>query len=440
MDLFSNLKEEHIKKNAPLADRMRPECIEEVFGQEHILGPGKLLRRAIESDRLSSLIFFGPPGSGKTTIAHVIAKKTSGHFMKINAVTSGVQDIRKLINEAEERIGMYGKQTIVFIDEIHRFNKAQQDVLLPAVESGKIILIGATTENPYFSINSALLSRSLIFELKALDESTIIKLLKRSKEDKEKGLGNYNFEITDEALKHLAYYAQGDVRRALNGLELAVMSTKPDEKGIRHITLEIVEESIQRPAVLYDKTGDYHYDIISAFIKSMRGSDPHATLHYLARMLDAGEDPRFIARRIIVHAAEDVGLAEPQALVVAQSAAQAFESLGLPEGRLVLAEAALYVALAPKSNSVLKGIDGALSDIKKGHVGPVPLHLKDSHYKGAEKLGYGKGYLYPHQFPGHFVKQQYLPDKLINKKYYYPSSEGLEKNLKSKYPFEEDGE
>jgi putative ATPase len=324
---------------------------------------------------------------------------------------------------------MYGRQTIVFIDEIHRFNKAQQDVLLPAVESGIIILIGATTENPYFSINSALLSRSLIFELNTLTEENILQLLKRSIKDKEKGLGNYNFEITDEALKHLAYYAQGDARRALNGLELAVLSTKPDDLGKRNITLEIVEESIQRPAVLYDKTGDQHYDIISAFIKSMRGSDPHATLHYLARMLDAGEDPRFIARRIIVHAAEDVGLADPQALVVAQSAAQAYEFLGLPEGRLVLAEAALYVALAPKSNSVIKGIDGALSDIRKGKIGTVPLHLKDSHYKGAEKLGHGKGYLYPHDFPGHFVEQQYLPDNLKNQKYYHPSSQGQEKDI-----------
>lgn len=430
MNLFTTLKEEHLKKNAPLADRMRPENLDELIGQEHILGDGKLLRRAIESDRLSSVIFYGPPGSGKTTIANVIAKKTHGYFIKVNAVTAGVQDIRKLITEAEEGLTLYQKHTIVFIDEIHRFNKAQQDVLLPAVENGIIILIGATTENPFFSINSALLSRSLIFGLNPLTEDAIIKLLERCLEDKEKGLGNYKFKITKEAIKHLAVYAQGDARRALNGLELAVISTEPDKSGLRSITLETVEESMQKPAVLYDKTGDQHYDVISAFIKSMRGSDPHATLHYLARMLDAGEDPRFIARRIIVHAAEDVGLADPQALVIAQSAAQALEFIGLPEGRLVLAQAALYIALAPKSNSVLKGIDGALADIKKGNIGSVPLHLKDSHYGGSQKLGHGKGYLYPHNFPGHFVKQQYLPDKLINKKYYIPSTEGNETRSK----------
>jgi len=427
MNLFSTLKEEHLRKNAPLADRMRPESLDDLLGQEHILGPGKLLRRAIESDRLSSLIFYGPPGSGKTTIANVITRVTKGHFTKLNAVTSGVQDIRKLITDAEERLAMYQKHTVVFIDEIHRFNKAQQDVLLPAVESGVIVLIGATTENPYFSINSALLSRSLIFGLNPLTEDTILKLLEKSIADKEKGLGNYKIEITQEALKHLAYFAQGDARRALNALELAVLSTEPDNKGFRNMTVETVEESIQRPAVLYDKTGDQHYDVISAFIKSMRGSDPDATLHYLARMLEAGEDPRFIARRIIVHAAEDVGLADPQALVIAQSAAQALEYIGLPEGRLVLAQAALYIALAPKSNSVLKGIDGALSDVRKGKVGLIPPHLRDSHYNGAQKLGHGQGYLYPHDYPGHYIKQQYLPDVLKNSRYYIPSGEGKEK-------------
>ena len=340
-----------------------------------------------------------------------------------------MQDIRKLIVEAEERLGMYQKTTIVFVDEIHRFNKAQQDVLLPVVESGVIILIGATTENPYFSINSALLSRSLIFGLTPLSEKNIRILIKRSIEDKEKGLGNYKIEVSEEALEHLAHYAQGDARIALNGLELAVLSTQPDHKGIRKINLETVEESIQRPAVLYDKTGDQHYDVISAFIKSMRGSDPHATLHYLARMLDAGEDPRFIARRIVIHAAEDIGLADPQALIIAQNAAQALNFIGLPEGRLVLAQAALYIAVAPKSNSVLRGIDEALNDVKKGVIGPVPQHLRDSHYKGAHMLGHGKGYLYPHDYPGHYVEQQYLPDGLSDKKYYVPSGEGREQEL-----------
>ncbi|KJS20319.1 MAG: ATPase AAA [Clostridiaceae bacterium BRH_c20a] len=429
MDIFSTLKDEHLKKVSPLADRMRPKTLDELEGQEHLLAPGKLLRRAIESDRLSSIIFHGPPGSGKTTIASVIASVTKGHFTKINAVTAGVQDIRKLIVEAEERLGMYQKTTIVFVDEIHRFNKAQQDVLLPVVESGVIILIGATTENPYFSINSALLSRSLIFGLTPLSEKNIRILIKRSIEDKEKGLGNYKIEVSEEALEHLAHYAQGDARIALNGLELAVLSTQPDHKGIRKINLETVEESIQRPAVLYDKTGDQHYDVISAFIKSMRGSDPHATLHYLARMLDAGEDPRFIARRIVIHAAEDIGLADPQALIIAQNAAQALNFIGLPEGRLVLAQAALYIAVAPKSNSVLRGIDEALNDVKKGVIGPVPQHLRDSHYKGAHMLGHGKGYLYPHDYPGHYVEQQYLPDGLSDKKYYVPSGEGREQEL-----------
>lgn len=418
MNLFENAQKDFLKKNAPLADRMRPEKIEEIIGQEDILAPGKLLRRAIEADRLTSVIFYGPPGTGKTTIANVIAKRTSGNFAKLNAVTQGVQDLRKLIQEAEDFLNLYQKKTIVFIDEIHRFNKAQQDALLPAVEKGIIILIGATTENPYFSINSALLSRSLIFRLNPLQKEDIIKLLRRSLEDKEKGLGNYKVKITEEALSHLADSAQGDARIALNGLELAVLSTPPDNQGFRQINLKTAEESIQKPAILYDKTGDQHYDVISAFIKSMRGSDPDATLHYLARMLEAGEDPRFIARRIVIHAAEDVGLADPQALVVAQAAAQALEFVGLPEGRIILAEAALYIALAPKCNAVVKGINAAIKDIRHGNIGPVPLHLRDSHYPGAQKLGHGQGYLYPHDFPGHYVKQQYLPDILKDKKYF----------------------
>lgn len=417
MDLFSSLKEDSLKRNAPLAERMRPRTLDEIWGQEDILAPGKLLRRSIEGDRLRSLVFYGPPGSGKTSIAAVIARVTKGFFAKINAVTSGVQDIRKIITEAEERLGMYQQKTIIFIDEIHRFNKNQQDALLPAVESGLITLIGATTENPYFSINAALLSRSLIFKLQPLKEEDIIKILKKSIADKERGLGNYKIEITAEALKHFASYAQGDVRVALNGLELAVITTQPNENGVRIIDLQTAEDSIQKPAIIYDKTGDQHYDVISAFIKSMRGSDPDATLHYLARMLEAGEDPRFIARRIVVHAAEDVGLADPQALVVAQNAAQAIEFIGMPEGRLILAQAALHIALAPKSNLVLTGIEAALEDVKNGKIGPVPLHLRDSHYQGAAKFEHGKGYLYPHNYPGNYVEQQYLPDVLVGRKY-----------------------
>lgn len=425
MNLFTSVKEDHLKKAAPLAERMRPETLDEIIGQEEILAQGKLLRRAIETDRLSSLIFHGPPGSGKTTIASVIAHVTKKHFAKLNAVTAGIQDLRKLIGDAEERLGMYQQQTIVFIDEIHRFNKGQQDALLPAVERGLVILIGATTENPYFSINAALLSRSLIFKLNPLATQDIINLLKRSLKNN-KGLANYKIEITEEALWHFAHSAQGDARIALNGLELAVLSSPPNNEGVRLIDLDTAEESIQRPAIVYDKTGDEHYDIISAFIKSMRGSDPDATLHYLARMLDAGEDPRFIARRIVIHAAEDVGLADPQALVIAQSAADAINFIGLPEGKLILTQAALYIALAPKSNSVLKGINSALKDVTQGNIGPVPLHLKDSHYSGAKKLGHGQGYKYPHNYPQANVKQQYLPDALTNKRYYCPSPNGQE--------------
>jgi len=426
MNLFDSAKEEHLKRVAPLADRMRPQNLDEIVGQEEILAPGKLLRRAIEADRISSLIFYGPPGSGKTTIASVIARVTKGQFERLNAVTAGVQDLKKLIREAEDRLGMYQKRTIVFIDEIHRFNKSQQDALLPAVESGVIILIGATTENPFFSINSALLSRSLIFKLNPLAQEDIVKLLTRSLKDKRRGLGNYKINITKDALYHFANFAQGDARIALNGLELAILSSPPNAQGIREIDLITAEESVQRPAIIYDKTGDQHYDVISAFVKSLRGSDPNATLHYLARMLEAGEDPRFIARRIVIHAAEDVGLADPQALVIAQSAIQAIEFIGLPEGKLILAQAALYIALAPKSNSVLKGINDALKDVRQGKIGPVPLHLRDTHYAGAKKLGHGQGYQYPHNKPGHYVQQQYLPDILIDSKYYFPSNEGQE--------------
>ncbi|MGI6588923.1 MAG: replication-associated recombination protein A [Peptococcia bacterium] len=423
MDLFSSVGEATRQERAPLATRMRPESLNEVVGQRHLIGEGKLLRRAIEADQLGSLIFYGSPGTGKTTLAYVIARTTKAHFVRLNAVTSGVNDLRKVIREAEEQLRYYQQGTILFIDEIHRFNKAQQDALLPAVEEGKLVLIGATTENPYFSVNSALLSRSRLFRLEPLSVEDIRELLQRAIKNQEKGLGNYRLQISQEALNHFAEVARGDARQALNGLELAVLSTLPNEAGVRVIDLAVAEESIQEKAVVYDKTGDQHYDVISAFIKSMRGSDPDAALHYLARMLHAGEDPRFIARRIIIHAAEDVGLADPMALVVAQAAARGLEMVGLPEGRLLLAEATLYIACAPKSNSLL-AIDEALKDVQKGKYGAVPFHLRDAGYPGAEELGHGQGYRYPHDYEGHYVEQDYLPAELQGTKYYQPSGMG----------------
>lgn len=418
MTLFEINKQETLQKNAPLAQRMRPQTLDEILGQEHIIGPGKLLRRAIETDKLSSLIFWGSPGCGKTTIASVIANVTNKFYASLNAVTDGVADLRKITAKAEENLSMYGKQTILFIDEIHRFNKGQQDALLPWVEKGLIVLIGATTQNPYFSLNPALLSRSMIFELQPLKKADIEQILQRSCADVKRGLGAYKLEITQEAVDHLCNCCQGDARIALNGLELAVLSSRPDERGVRVIDLSVVEESIQRPAVIYDNTGDEHYDIISAFIKSMRGSDPDATIYYLARMLDAGEDPLFIARRIVIQAAEDVGLADPQALQIAQSAAAALQFIGMPEGRIILAEAALYVAKAPKSNSACMSIDNALAQVRAGNIGPVPNHLKDSHYAGAKKLGHGVGYQYPHNAPSGWLPQQYLPDNLKDAVFY----------------------
>ena len=418
MSLFDIQKTDTLNKNAPLAQRMRPQNLDEILGQDHIIGPGKLLRRAIETDKLSSLIFYGSPGCGKTTIATVIANVTDKFYESLNAVTDGVAELRKITGKAEENLSMYGKQTILFIDEIHRFNKGQQDALLPWVEKGLIVLIGATTQNPYFSLNPALLSRSMIFELKPLSKADIAVLIDRSCKDLKRGFGAYKLDVTAEAIAHLCNCSQGDARVALNGLELAVLSSKPNENGVRVIDLSVVEESIQRPRVVYDNTGDEHYDIVSAFIKSMRGSDPDAAIYYLARMLDAGEDPLFIARRIIVHAAEDVGLADPQALQVAQSAAAALQFIGMPEGRIVLAEAALYVAKAPKSNSVITAIDNALAAVQSGKIGAVPNHLKDAHYAGAQKLGHGIGYQYPHDYPSGWVAQQYLPDNLAGEKFY----------------------
>lgn len=418
MTLFDSIQEDTLKKNAPLAERMRPETINDILGQEHILGPGKLLRRAIETDRLSSLIFWGTPGCGKTTIASVIAKTTDKYYVKMNAVTDGVPELRKITAKAEENLSLYGKQTILFIDEIHRFNKGQQDALLPWVEQGKLILIGATTQNPYFSLNPALISRSMLFELHPLSNDDIVSLLNRSITDVKRGLGSYKIRITNDAINHLSNCSQGDARIALNGLELAVLSTTPDDNGIRNIDLNTVEESIQRPSIVYDNTGDDHYNIISAFIKSMRGSDPDATVYYLARMIDAGEDPMYIARRILVHACEDVGLADPMAITIAQSACAAVQQVGMPEGRIILAEAALYIAKAPKSNSVISAIDSALSLVRSGKNGPVPNHLKDTHYAGAAKEGYGAGYQYPHNFSGGWVAQQYLPDNLVGYQFY----------------------
>ena len=417
-NLFDTNKKETLQKNAPLAQRMRPQTLDEILGQEHIIGPGKLLRRAIETDKLSSLIFWGTPGCGKTTIASVIANVTNKFYASLNAVTDGVADLRKVTATAEENLAMYGRQTILFIDEIHRFNKGQQDALLPSVEKGLIVLIGATTQNPYFSLNPALLSRSMVFELKPLQKSDIETILRRSCEDVKRGLGTYQLNVTQEAIDHLCNCSQGDARIALNGLELAVLSSRPNEEGIRVIDLSVVEESVQRPAIVYDNTGDDHYDIISAFIKSMRGSDPDAAVYYLARMLDAGEDPMFIARRIVIHACEDVGLADPHALQVAQSAASAVQFIGMPEGRIILAEAAIYVAKAPKSNSVICAIDSALSQVRSGKNGPVPDHLKDSHYAGAKLLGHGVGYQYPHDDPSGWVPQQYLPNNLADAVFY----------------------
>lgn len=417
-DMFSLAGEAEQQQHRPLADRMRPETIQDILGQEHILAEGKLLRRAIDADRLTSLIFFGPPGCGKTTIARVIANTTARSFAQLNAVTDGLAELRKVLATAQEQLNLYGKQTILFIDEIHRFNKAQQDGLLPAVEKGLVILIGATTQNPYFSLNPALLSRSMIFELKPLNDSAVQDLLKRALQDLTYGLGAFETQIDDEALAHFIRYAGGDVRSALNALELAVLSTIPDAKGIRHIDIQIAEESIQRPQVVYDATGDEHYDVISAFIKSVRGSDVNAALYYLARMIDAGEDPLFIARRLVILSAEDIGQAEPYGICVAQSAADALQLVGMPEGRIILAHATVYLARAPKSNAAYMGVDQALSDIRQGELGSVPNHLRDSHYAGAKKIGRGIGYQYPHDFPNHHIEQSYLPENLRNKIYY----------------------
>lgn len=431
MDLFDYMRTNTMKQESPLASRMRPETLDQVVGQKHIVGPGTLLYRAIKADQLGSIIFYGPPGTGKTTLAKVIAHTTKAEFCQINATVAGKKDMEEVVQKAKDTLGMYGRRTILFVDEIHRFNKSQQDYLLPFVEDGTLILIGATTENPYFEVNGALLSRSRIFELKALEKEDILELLHRAVTDVEKGMGSYRAVLDEDAADFLADVANGDARAALNALELGVLTTPRAEDGKIHIDLEVAQECIQKRAVRYDKDGDNHYDTISAFIKSMRGSDPDAAVYYLGRMLYAGEDIKFIARRIMIHAAEDVGMADPQALNVAVSAAQAAERIGMPEARIILAEAVIYIASAPKSNSVISAIDQAMEAVRTEKTRPVPVHLKDTHYKGAEKLGHGAGYLYPHDFPGHYVKQQYLPDGMEGRTFYHPSDEGFEKEVKN---------
>lgn len=431
MDLFEYARELNKDKEAPLAGRMRPQTLDEVVGQSHIIGKDKLLYRAIKADKLGSIIFYGPPGTGKTTLAKVIANTTEANFVQMNATTSGKKDMQEAVQNAKEALGMYQKKTILFIDEIHRFNKAQQDYLLPFVEDGTIILIGATTENPYFEVNQALISRSNVFQLYSLEKEDIKKLLHRAVYDEEKGMGIYHAEITDEALDFLADMAEGDARSALNAIELGILTTEPDENGKIVIDIETAQECIQKRVTRYDKSGDNHYDVISAFIKSMRGSDPDAAVYYLARMIDAGESVTFIARRIMICASEDVGNADPQALGVAVSASLAVERIGLPEARIILAQAVTYVASAPKSNAAYMAVDQALDAVRHKKIGQVPNHLRDAHYKGAAKLGHGIGYRYAHDYPEHYVKQQYLPDELVGTTFYEPTQNGYEKNISS---------
>ncbi len=425
-DLFESTRKKN-NKNVPLAVRMRPRTLSEFVGQSHILGEGKLLRRAIDADRIASLILYGPPGTGKTALAHVIAGITKAHFHEINAVISNVQELRDAIRASKERERANDKKTILFIDEIHRFNKAQQDVLMPDVEKGNPVLIGATTHNPFFSLVSPLISRSIVFELKKLSKEDVIKILKNAAKDKERGLGKISVKISEDVLSFLAEASDGDARKALNALEVGVLTTRPDKKGAIDFNIKIAEESIQKKSVVYDKDEDGHYDTISAFIKSMRGSDPDAALYWLAKMLYAGEDPRFIARRIVICAAEDVGNADPQAIVVANAAFQVSEFVGMPECRIPLAQAVCYIACAPKSNAVYLGIDKAMKDVEESRTLEVPIYLKDASYRGAKKLDHGQGYKYAHQYDGHYVEQDYIPEKRI---YYEPTDIGYEKKIK----------
>lgn len=431
MDLFDFMRENTMDKESPLASRLRPATLDEVVGQQHIIGKDKLLYRAIKADKLGSIIFYGPPGTGKTTLAKVIANTTSADFKQINATVAGKKDMEEVVAAAKDNMGMYGKKTILFVDEIHRFNKGQQDYLLPFVEDGTLILIGATTENPYFEVNGALLSRSRIFELKPLEKEDIRELIHRAVYDKDRGMGTYNAVIDDEAEDFLADTANGDARAALNAVELGILTTERDKvDGKIHIDLAVAQECIQKRAVRYDKNGDNHYDTVSAFIKSMRGSDPDAAVYYLARMLYAGEDIKFIARRIMICASEDVGNADPQALTVAVSAAQAVERIGMPEAQIILSQAVTYVATAPKSNAACMAVSAAREAVASKRTMPVPVHLQDKHYKGAEKLGHGMGYKYAHDYPKHYVNQQYLPDGMEGSVFYEPSDNGYEREIK----------
>ncbi len=431
MDLFEYMREKNMESEAPLAARLRPTTLEEVVGQQHIVGKDKLLYRAIKADKLSSIIFYGPPGTGKTTLAKVIAHTTSADFMQINATAAGKKDMEEVVAKAKDNQGMYGKKTILFIDEIHRFNKGQQDYLLPFVEDGTVVLIGATTENPYFEVNGALLSRSIIFELKKLSAEDIKTLLMRALTDNEKGLGAYHAAIDEDALEFLADVSNGDARAALTAIELGVLTTERSADGIIHITLKVAAECIQKRVVSYDKSGDNHYDTISAFIKSMRGSDPDAAVYYLARMLYAGEDIKFIARRIMILASEDIGNADPMAMVVASSAAQAVERVGMPEAQLILSQAVTYMASAPKSNASCNAISRAMDVVAHTKTPPVPAHLQDAHYRSAARLGHGLGYKYAHDYPNHYVRQQYLPDGLEDSVFYEPTENGYEKEIRA---------
>lgn len=430
MDLFEFMRENKMKQESPLAARLRPQTLDEVVGQKHIVGKDKLLYRAIMADKISSIIFYGPPGTGKTTLAKVIAHTTSAEFTQINATVAGKKDMEEVVEQAKKTMGMYGKRTILFIDEIHRFNKGQQDYLLPFVEDGTVILIGATTENPYFEVNGALLSRSVIFELKPLEKEEVKELITRALSDEQKGMGAYHAVMDEDAMEFLADMAGGDARSALNAVELGVLTTPRAEDGMIHIDLATASECIQKRVVKYDKTGDNHYDTISAFIKSMRGSDPDAAVYYLAKMLYAGESITFIARRMMICASEDVGNADPVALQVAVSASLAAERVGMPEAQIILAQAATYIATAPKSNAVVNAIFEAGDTVKKTGNLPVPTHLQDAHYKGASKLGHGQGYKYAHDYKNNYVKQQYLPYELNGKEFYRPSGNGYEVKIK----------
>lgn len=431
MDLFDYMREQQKETESPLASRLRPTTLEEMVGQQHIIGKDKLLYRAIKADKLSSLILYGPPGTGKTTLAKVIANTTSAEFLQINATSAGKKDMEEVIAQAKNNQGMYAKKTILFIDEIHRFNKSQQDYLLPFVEDGTVVLIGATTENPYFEVNGALLSRSIIFELKTLSKEDLVRLIHRAVEDSKKGMGSYGAVIDGDAAEFLADVANGDARAALTAVELGVLTTERGADGKIHIDLTVAQECIQKRAVRYDKSGDNHYDTVSAFIKSMRGSDPDAAVYYLARMLYAGEDIRFIARRIMICAAEDVGNADPMALVTATAAAQAVERIGMPEAQIILAEAVTYVASAPKSNAASGAVFAAMDAVKDTVTAPIPTHLQDAHYRAAGKLGHGAGYKYAHDYPNHYVKQQYLPDGLTDRRFYRPTENGYEKEIRA---------